>query len=186
MISVTKLRNGTLFEYNDEPWRVVEYKHVHLSRGSGAITVRARNLKNGSVRSLAFRSGDKIADTQVERQRMTFLFKDDESLVFMHPVSFEQLSLAGKLVGEESKYLRDGQEITVLFWEGEAIGVEIPPKVTLLVSAASPGVKGDTVAGASKEAVLETGAKIKVPLFINKNDKVVVDTRNGEYVERAS
>ncbi|OGY18921.1 MAG: elongation factor P [Candidatus Chisholmbacteria bacterium RIFCSPLOWO2_01_FULL_50_28] len=186
MISVTKLRVGVTFEHLGDPWRVIEYKHVHLSRGSGTITVRARNLRTGNVQTLAFRSGDRVEDISVERRLLTYLYKDGDWLVFMHPRNFEQSMVPLHGVGEGIRFVVEGQEAWVLFWEEKPLDVEIPPKVTLEVAEASPGVRGDTVAGATKDVVLITGMHLRVPLFIHKGDRVVVDTRTGKYVERAS
>lgn len=186
IVSVTKLRNGTLFEYKDHPWRVTDYKHVHMSRGAGTINVKAKNLVTGHTQNLTFKSGEKIEETQVERRRLTYLYKDDNSLQFMDPVSFEQVEIGQNFIDNEGDFLVDGQETVVIYWEGAALGIELPPKVTLAIQKASPGVKGDTVGAATKDAVLETGKKIRVPLFIKDGDRVVVDTRDGKYVERAN
>ena len=186
MIPITKLRSGSTFERQGEPWRVMTYKHVHLSRGSGTITIKARNLKNGNVRSLTFRSGERIEEIDVERRVLTYLYKDGEMLVFMDPTSFEQSMLPVSVVGNATDFLAEGQNVTVLVWDEQILDIELAPKVTLTVSEASPGVKGDTVAGATKDVVLENGKSVRVPLFIKKGEKIVVDTRTGEYVERAS
>ena len=194
MISVTKLRDGVTFEYRGDPWRVVEYKHVHLSRGSGTISVKARNLRTGGVQTLAYRSGDRVDDISVDRRQLTYLYQDGVSLIFMDPASYEQYTVPARVVGEAVHFLVEGQQIWVLFWsfggaqdkEDSALDVEIPPKVTLEVTEASPGVRGDTVAGATKDAVVSTGMHLRVPLFINKGEHVVVDTRTGKYIARST
>lgn len=185
MISVTKLRTGIVFEHKGDPWRVTEYKHVHLSRGSGTINVKARNLKSGSVQNITFKSGERIEETQVEKKRFTYLYSDPSSLYFMDPVTFEQVELPLSLADDKGDYLVEGSVATVIYWESQPLGIEIPPKVTLKVASASPGVRGDTVAGATKEAVLQTGKTIKVPLFIKEGDQIIIDTRDGGYVSRA-
>lgn len=185
MIPVTRLRNGATFEHHGEPWRVSMYKHVHLSRGSGTITVKVRSLRTGRSRTFTFRSGDRVPEIVVTRKELTFLYKESEKLLFMDPVGFEQYELALSGVGDAAEYLIEGQNVAVLFLEEDVLNVEIPPKITLVIADASPGVKGDTVSGATKDAVLQTGKRIRVPLFIKKGDRVVVDTRSGVYVERA-
>lgn len=185
MISVTKLRNGTLFELQGNPWRVLEYKHVHLSRGSGTITIRAKNLKSGNVQAHTFKSGDKVQEAEIERRELTFLYGEGNKFALMDPVSFEQIEIEKRIAPNLDKFILEGEKAAVLFWEEQAIDVEIPLKVELSVSEASPGVRGDTVAGATKEVKLETGIKVKVPLFIEKGNRIVVDTRSGEYVQRA-
>lgn len=185
MISVTKLRNGAVFEYHDEPWKVLDYKHVHLSRGSGTITVKAKNLLNATVQSHTFRSGDRVQEAQVERRHLLFLYFSDEGAVLMDSKTFEQITLKDSMVAGLRGFLTSDRGVAVLYWNEQPMGIELPAKVTLNVQQASPGVKGDTVAGASKDAILETGLRVRVPLFIEEGDAIVVDTRSGEYVERA-
>ncbi len=186
MLSVTKLRTGVVFEYANDPWRVTEYKHVHLSRGSGTITIKARNLRTGSLQAHTFKSGDKVQEAQVERRAMTYLYPEEEHLIFMHPETFEQVSIPASISGAVSKYAVEGTPIFILLFENKAIDIDLPPKVSLTVKEASPGVKGDTVAGATKDVILETNIRVRVPLFINAGDKIRVDTRTGEYIERTS
>jgi elongation factor P len=185
MISVTKLRSGITFKHKGDPWRIQDYKHVHLSRGAGTITVKARNLITGKVETLIFSSGGKVEEIVVDRMKFTFLYKDDGKLIFMNKSNFEQVEMEEALIGDKWRYLKDGQEVETLIWKGKVLDIEVPIKVTLEVVEANPGVKGDTVAGASKEVEVENGIKIRVPLFIKKGDRIVVDSRTGEYVERS-
>ena len=185
MISVTQLRNGATFEENGMPYRVLKYEHTHLSRGSGTIKIKARNLKNGNVLNLAYKSGAMIEEVSVERRVLQYLYRDGEELVFMDPKTFEQVTVAAEVLGSQALFLKGGEEIGVFFWEQEVLDVDLPPKVTLKIVEADPGVKGDSAANMYKTARLENGLTVKVPLFVDAGELVRVDTRSGEYVERA-
>lgn len=191
MISVTRLRNGATFEDKGNPYRVVKYEHTHLSRGSGTIKVKARNLRDGNVTAMTYKSGAMVNDIEVERQVLQYLYRDGEDLVFMDPKTFEQVTVAAKILGNQVDFLKEGEQIGVFFWHPstgsgqEALDVDLPPKVTLKIVEAAPGVKGDSAANVYKSATLENGLVVKVPLFINAGELVRVDTRTGEYVERA-
>ena len=186
MISVTKLRSGTTFEEGGKPYRVLKYEHTHLSRGSGTIKIKARNLKDGSVVNLSFKSGAMIEDIEVIRKKMQFLYPDGEDLVFMDPVSFEQVNLAKKIVGEQEKFLVEGEEVQVLFWDEKILDLDLPPNLVYRVAETDPGVKGNSATNVYKPAKLANGLMVKVPLFVQVGESVKVDTRTGEYVERVS
>lgn len=185
MISVTQLRNGATFEEKGQPYRVVKYEHTHLSRGSGTIKVKARSLRTGSVVNLTYRSGAMVEEITVERRVLQYLYRDREDLVFMDPKSFEQVTVAAQILGPQAHFLKEGEEAGVFFWDQEALDVDLPPKVTLKIVEAAPGVKGDSAANMYKSATLENGMTVRVPLFVKAGELVRVDTRTGEYVERA-
>ena len=185
MISVTQLRNGTTFEDGGQLYKVLKYEHTHLSRGAGTIKVKARNLRNGNVLNLAYKSGAMVEEIAVERKALQYLYRDGEDLVFMDPKSFEQVTVAAQILGPQAHFLKENEEIGVFFWGQEALDVDLPLKVTLKIVEAAPGVKGDTAANVYKTAKLENGLTIKVPLFVEAGELVRVDTRNGEYIERA-
>ena len=185
MISVTQLRNGATFEDKGQPYRVVRYEHTHLSRGSGTIKVKARNLRHGNVVNLTYRSGAMVEEIGVERRVLQYLYRDREDLVFMDPKSFEQVTIAAQILGSQAHFLKEGEEMGVFFWQDEALDVDLPAKVTLKIIEAAPGIKGDSAANMYKTATLENGLTVKVPLFVDAGELVRVDTRTGEYVERA-
>jgi len=185
MISVTQLRNGATFENKGQPYRVVKYEHTHLSRGAGTIKVKARNLRTGSVVNLTYKSGAMVEEIGVERRVLQYLYRDKEDLVFMEPTSFDQVSVAAQILGPQAHFLKEGEEIGVFFWDKEALDVDLPAKVTLKIIEAAPGIKGDSAANMYKTATLENGLTIKVPLFVKTGELIRVDTRTGEYVERA-
>lgn len=185
MISVTKLRNGVTFAYNDAPWRVTNYQHTHMSRGGGTIKVKCRNLQNGQTLTLSFKSGDHVDDILILKQKLQYLYADGNEFVFMHPDSFEQLTMSKQVLGDLSAYLKEGEMVDVLFWDETPLDIDLPPKMTFEVVEAAPGEKGDSASNVYKDAVLENGLKVRVPLFVNAHEKIRIDTRTGEYVERA-
>lgn len=186
MISVTQLRSGVTFEDKGDPWRVLEYKHTHISRGSGTIKVKCKNLKTGNVLNKTFKSGEKVEEISVSKNKLQYLYQEEDEYLFMDPVSFEQVSLSVKVVKEEAVYLREGEEVSVFYWDEMPLTLDLPPKMVFKVKEAAPGEKGDSASNVYKEAVLENGLKVKVPLFVSAGEKVRVDTRTGEYIERAT
>lgn len=192
MISATKLRNGTTFIDHGEPFKVIKYTHTHLSRGAGTIKLKVRNLKTGAVLSKTYKGNDKVDEVDISKKKLQYLYQDGKDHAFMDTSDFTQLSITGSPLGDQAKFLKEGEEYNVGFWlspksgEEEPLDVEFPPKLNFKVSEAAPGVKGDTQGGAQKDAVLENGLKVRVPLFIKKGDTVRIDTRSGEYVERVS
>ncbi|MEK7182598.1 MAG: elongation factor P, partial [Patescibacteria group bacterium] len=154
------------------------------------VRVDARNLKTGRVEEKTFNSGARVEAAPTTKRRLQYLYKDEENAVFMDPQSFEQVEIPRRIAGGEIRFLKDGQEADVLFWSsGDAadvpLTIELPPKVTLKVTDTSPGVKGNSATNIWKPALLENGLQVKVPLFIAVGDSVRVDTRTGEYIERA-
>lgn len=184
MISVTKLRSGSTFEMDDVPYRTVEYKHTHLSRGSGTIRLKARDLSTGRLKTLTFKSGDQVQDIDVERRNLQYLYEDGSSLYFMDPRSFEQVEMSKDVAGESAKFLKEGSNVFILFWEESALEIDLPPKIEVGIVECAPGEKGNSASNVYKDAIAEGGIKLRVPLFVNVGDRVRIDTRTGEYAER--
>ena len=184
MILATKLKVGVNFEHKKKPFRVIDYKHTHMSRGGGTVKIKAKNLLEGGVLALTFKSTEKIEDIDVNKKTFQYLYKENDNFVFMDPVSFEQIEIEEKIIGKEAVYLKEGEEVELLMWDDNILGLQLPPKVVLKVAEADPGEKGDSASNVMKQAKLENGMKMKVPLFVNKGDRVRVDTQTGEYVDR--
>lgn len=185
MIQASELRNGTTFVFRGEPWRVLEYKHTHMGRGSADVRVKVRGLISGTVKSETFAPGERFEEAAIAKQPRQYLYQEGEELLFMHPNTFEQERVKISTVGEAKvPFLKEGEEVAVLFWDEKPIDIEVPPKVVLTVSECDPGVRGNSATNIYKPAKLENGVVMKVPLFVKVGDKVRVDTRNGEYVER--
>ena len=184
MISVTKLRNGVTFEDKGKPFRVLKYQHTHISRGAGTIKVKVRNLANGSVSNLTYKSGASVNEIEVEKRKLQYLYSDGDDLVFMNPRSFEQVTLSRGVVGGQEKFLREGESVSVLFLDDKVLDLNLAPNFIYQVAETDPGEKGNSATNVYKPATLKNGMVVKVPLFIKVGDKVKVDTRTGEYVER--
>lgn len=184
MINVNDLRNGTVFKEEQELWQVVNYEHIKMGRGSGNIKIKAKNLKTGSIIEKSFITGARVEGADVEKKKAQFLYKDGESYFFMDPVSFEQFSLTEDIVGDQSKYLKDSLEVLLLVSDEAALGMEIPNSLVYEITETGPGERGNTVSSVFKDANLDNGLTVKVPMFTKVGDKIKVDTRTGEYVER--
>ena len=168
-----------------ELYNMVEYEHYKPGKGAAVVRTRLKSVKTGSTIDRTFRSGDKVDDVRLERRKMQFLYKSDDLYVFMDTKTYEQFELGRETVGDAVKYLKENEVLDVLIAENSALGVELPIFVELAVAKADPGVKGDTVSGATKPVVLETGTSIQVPLFIETGEILKIDTRTDQYVERA-
>ncbi|MGH7246137.1 MAG: elongation factor P [Candidatus Levyibacteriota bacterium] len=184
MLVVSELRPGTIYEEDGNLLQVMTYEHIKLGRGSANIKVKVKNLRTGSIVEKSFINGAKVADVLVLKKELQYLYKDDDSAYFMHPETFEQISVPLKIL-PEAVFLKEGEVYPVSFLRDEPLAVVIPPKVDLKVVDTAPGIKGNSATNVFKDAVLENGFKTKVPLFINIHDKIRVDTRTGAYSERA-
>lgn len=185
MINSTDLRAGTTFLSDSQPHVVLKYTFVKMGRGSATVKVKARNLISGSIVDKSFTSNNVVEDVQTTKRRLQYLYKDGGNTYFMDSKNYEQVAIPLKILGKQVAFLKEGGEVDVLFWEERALSLDIPPKVTLTVTEADPGVKGNSASNIYKSAVLENGLQVKVPLFINRGEKIVVDTRTGEYIQRA-
>jgi len=184
MTDVNKLRNGTAFELDGQPYLVLKYEFSKMGRGNANIKLKVRNLVTGSVLQKGFSSGNNVDEIFLKRRKMQYLFSDQHQSTFMDPVSFEQMEIDNEVLGESKVYLQEGGEVQLLFWEEQALAVELPAKLTYIVKETGPGEKGNTVSNMYKPATLDSGLEVKVPLFINQGEKVIIDTRNGDYVSR--
>lgn len=183
-LNVNELRNGTFFKEGKDIFLVVTYEHMKTGRGSGNIKLKVRNVRTGSVVEKSFITGARVDEADVEKKKAQFLYRDGDSFNFMDPVSFEQFSLAGQTLGEQIKYLKDGLEVVLIISEGEALSLELPMSLVYEIAETGPGERGNTVSNVYKEATLDNGLVVKVPMFISIGEHVKIDTRSGEYVER--
>lgn len=185
MISVTDLRSGAVFEDQGQFWQVLSYEHIKMGRGSGNVKVKVRNLESGSTVEKSFITGAKVQDAQLSRKKVQYLYRDNEGVHLMDMESYEQFTVPGKLVSETAKYLKEGMEVNVLAIEDKAVSLEIPKIVEYKIAQTGGSSRGNTVGASQKDAVLENGLVVKVPLFIKNGEVIRVDTRSGQYVERA-
>lgn len=184
MISVTELRSGTTYVEDGNYFVVLSYSHVKMGRGTATIKVKVRNLKSGSNIDKSYINGAKVQDVAVEKKDMQYLYKDDDFVYFMNLQSYEQVNIPLRVVPDHM-YLKDGETFTVSFLEGEPLSVMLPPKMVFKVIETAPGMKGNSATNVFKEAILENGIKTKVPLFIDMDESIRVDTRTGAYCEKA-
>ena len=187
MITTSDFKEGLIFENeNGEIVEVVEYQHHRKSQARAVVRVKLKNINTGTYTESSYRPEDKFKEVSVEKRPFTYLYKDGSMAQFMNAETFEQVGVPLEKMGEQMKYLVDNMEVIGLYINDVLFSVVTPVKVTLAVKSTVPGVKGDTVSNLTKPATLETGLEIKVPLFVNEGDKIVVDTRTGAYVERAA
>lgn len=175
------IRNGTGFLLDGQPWVGLKYEHVKVGRGSATIRIKMRNLVTGAIIEKSFINSARVEEIDLARKPMQYLYKDGESYVFMDPKSYEQVTV-GEI--EEGKYLKEAVTVNVLFWDERALAVELPPKMEFTVVECDPGIKGNSVSNLYKPAKLDNGINLRVPLFIEVGDKILVDTRDGSYAER--
>lgn len=183
-LNVTDLRNGTFYKEGKDILLVLTYEHVKTGRGSGNIKVKVRNIRTGSVTEKSFITGARVDEASVEKKKAQFLYRNGDSYNFMDPVSFEQFSIPSQVIGDQAKYLKEGLDLTLIVSDGEALGLELPMSLIYTITETGPGEKGNTVSNVFKEATLDNGLVVKVPMFMNAGEKVKVDTRSGEYIER--
>ena len=184
MIDVNDLRKGTTFELDNQIFRVLEYSHNKPGRGNATIRTKVRNIRTGSTFEKTFQSGDRVQDIRIESREMQYLYHDGDLHHFMDTQTFEQVALNAKLLDDAVNYLKDGMSVIVQDYNGESLGVDMPPAVDLKIVQADIAVRGDTASGASKLVTVETGYRVQVPLFVNEGDTIRVDTRTGEYLTR--
>lgn len=185
MFGVTDLRAGTTYQEDGQYFVVISYAHIKMGRGSANIKLKVRNLKTGSITDKSYINGAKVQKAEVAKRDMQYLYKDEENVYFMDPQTYEQVSINITLVPEHI-YLKEGEQFTVSFLDGEALSLELPPKMTFRVADTAPGAKGNSATNVFKEATLENGLVTKVPLFIDTGELIRVDTRTGAYCEKAS
>ena len=184
MINVTDLRAGTIFEDQGVIYKVLSYEHIKVGRGSASVRIKVQNLKSGSITDKSFISNAKVDSARVEKLDYQYLYKDSDSAYFMNPQTFEQINISLKLLSEHI-FLKEGQNFSLNFLNGEPLSLNLPPKMEFTVEETGAGVRGNSATNVFKDAVLENGLKTKVPLFIKAGDKIRIDTRTGAYSERA-
>lgn len=184
MITTADFRNGMTIEMDGNLFNLVYFQHVKPGKGGAFVRTRLKNLKTGAVTEKTFRAGEKVELAILDKRRMQFLYREGNSFFFMDTETYEQLPITQEEVGETAKFLLEGTTVEVALCDGKPVGVEPPVFVEMEVAETAPGVKGDTASGGSKPATLESGMVVNVPLFIEAGNRIKVDTRSGEYVER--
>jgi len=183
-VSTADFRKGLKIELEGEPYVIIDFLHVKPGKGGAFVRTKLKSLVTGNVIDRTFRSGERVQTPALEERKMQYLYKEGERYHFMDNETFEEFTLTQDQLGENKGFLPENVELQILFHNGQPIGVELPIFVELKIVQTEPGVRGDTATGGSKPATLETGAVIQVPLFLNEDDVIKVDTRTGEYIER--
>lgn len=184
MISTNDFHTGLTIELDGDIYMVIDFQHVKPGKGSAFVRSKLKNLRSGSTTERTFRAGEKVPRALIERKEMEYLYGSGEEYIFMDTESYEQISLSRQKLGDNLKYLKENMQLNILLFKGEILGLELPNSVELKVVETEPGFKGDTAAGGSKPAKLETGLVVQVPFFINEGDVLRIDTRTGAYLER--
>ncbi|MBH8582178.1 MULTISPECIES: elongation factor P [Thermoactinomyces] len=185
MISVNDFRTGLTIELDNDVWQVMEFQHVKPGKGAAFVRSKLRNLRNGNIQERTFRAGEKVPRAMVETREMQYLYESGGEYTFMDNETYEQITLPKERLEYELNFLQENMNIQIMVYKGETIGIQLPNTVELEVVETEPGIKGDTATGGSKPAKLSTGFTVQVPLFINEGDRLIIDTRSGEYVSRA-
>ena len=184
MATTSDLKTGIVTKFNGDLHSIMSVEHRTPGNLRAFYQVKMRNLKNGKTIENRFRSGEEIEIERLEFKEYQFLYKDDTNYYFMDNDTYEQTHLSESFVGDQGEFLKPGQNVQITFHDSKALSVEMPPHVELLITSAPPGIKGNTATGATKQATLETGAVVNVPLFVNEGDIIKVDIRSHEYIER--
>ena len=185
MIETNDFRPGTAFEMDGKLLTVVNVQHIKLARSGAVIKAKLRNIRDGAIFEQSFRSGDKFKAVRIEKSEATYLYRDGDLFHFMDSQTYDQIPLDRSPLEDVLPFLKEGNAVSLLRYESEVIGVELPIALELEVTQTEQGVRGDTVSGVTKPATLETGTTVQVPLFVNQGDRIKVDTRTGAYIERA-
>ncbi|MDO8570534.1 MAG: elongation factor P [Candidatus Daviesbacteria bacterium] len=184
MLNVNELRNGAVFKEDKDIFQVINFEHLKMGRGSGNIKLKVRNLKTNSVTEKSFITGARVEEADVEKKKTQYLYQDGEVLYFMDPVSFEQFSLPLSVAADSARFLKEGLEVNLIVADDQALGMEIPNSLIYEIIETGPGERGNTVSNVYKDAKLDNGLLVKVPMFMKVGDRVKIDTRTGQYVER--
>lgn len=185
MASTNDIRPGQTLDIDGTLYTIIQYQHVKPGKGKAFVRTKLKNLNTGGVVDKTFRADEQVDLAVLDKREMQFLYPDDAGLVFMDQESYEQVHIDRELLGDAGKFLKDGTVVNVPMYEGKPVGADMPITMELEVTETEPGAKGDRVSGALKPATVETGAVVQVPLFVDKGERIKIDTRTGEYISRA-
>jgi len=185
MISTSDFKTGISIVHEGNLYTIIEFQHVKPGKGSAFVRSKLKNLRSGSIIDKTWRAGEKVDPAHIDKDKMSYLYVMGEAYVFMNSETYEQVEIPKSNIEYQLNFMIEGMEVSVISFEGEILGVDIPEKVTLTVTEADPAVKGNTATSATKDAILETGFQVQVPLFVERGDKIVVNTNTGKYDTRA-
>ena len=184
MINVNDFKNGQTINYDGNLYQVLDFNHVKPGKGAAIVKAKLKNLRTGSIIEQTFNSGIKVPQGHVEKIKMQYLYENGGSYTFMNMTTYEQVDISKSQIEAESKFLKEGLEVLLFFYEGEMLGIELPEKIDYKITETEPAIKGNTATNATKDAIIETGLLVKVPLFIEQGEEIIVSTKDGKYVSR--
>jgi elongation factor P len=184
MLTINDIKNGKVIQLEGDPFIVLKFSHHKAARGGATLKTKLRNLKTGNLLDKTFQAGDKIEEADTEKKKVNFMYEDGDNAFFMDYDSYDQFDIPLEQIEEEKKYLKEGVDISMLYFEGDPIAIELPIKMEFKVVSAPPSIKGNSADSVTKQVEIETGAKINAPMFIKQGDVIRVNTETGEYVER--
>ena len=184
MINVNDFKNGLTIEYDGNLYQVLSSEHVKPGKGAAIVKAKLKNLRTGSIAEYSFNAGTKVPTAHVSKSKMQYLYSTGDVYSFMNMETYEQVDVDKNQIENEIKYLKEGLEITLIFFENELLGIELPEKIDYKITNTEPAIKGNTATNATKDAIIETGMLVKVPLFIEQGEEIIVSTKDGKYVSR--
>lgn len=185
MVNVNDFKTGMSIKYEGNIYSVVDYQHVKPGKGAAFVKAKLKNLRTGAIIEITFNSSVKVELAHIEKRDMQFLYSQGDTYYFMNMETYDQIEIKESQLGDDKKYLKENLVLNIISYEGEILGLQLPDKIEMVVTKTEPGVKGNTTNNAMKDAVLETGMTVKVPLFINEGETIIVSTKDGKYQSRA-
>ena len=185
MVNVNDFKTGMSIKYEGNIYSVVDYQHVKPGKGAAFVKAKLKNLRTGAIIEITFNSSVKVELAHIEKRDMQFLYSQGDTYYFMNMETYDQIEVKKSQLGDDKKYLKENLVLNIVSYEGEILGLQLPDKIEMVVTKTEPGVKGNTTNNAMKDAVLETGMTVKVPLFINEGETIIVSTKDGKYQSRA-
>lgn len=185
MVNVNDFKTGMSIKYEGNIYSVVDYQHVKPGKGAAFVKAKLKNLRTGAIIEITFNSSVKVELAHIEKRDMQFLYSQSDTYYFMNMETYDQIEIKESQLGDDKKYLKENLVLNIVSYEGEILGLQLPDKIEMVVTKTEPGVKGNTTNNAMKDAVLETGMTVKVPLFINEGETIIVSTKDGKYQSRA-
>ena len=185
MINVNDFKTGMTIQYEGNIYTVLDFQHVKPGKGAAIVKAKLKNLRTGSIAEYTFNAGVKVETARIEKKPMQFLYSMNDTYYFMNMNDYEQIELPKSLIGSDAKLLKENLDVDIIFFEGEMLGMTLPDKIAMKVVHTEPGVKGNTTSTAMKDAELESGLVIKVPMFIEQDEVVLISSKDGKYVSRA-
>lgn len=184
MLNVNDFKTGVTISYDGNLYQVLEFQHVKPGKGAAIVKAKLKNLRTGSIAEYSFGAGTKVPTAHISKQQMQYLYSTGTTYSFMNMETYEQIELDESQIKNEVKFLKEGLEVMITFFESEMLGIELPEKIDYVITNTEPAVKGNTATNATKDAIIETGLLVRVPLFINEGEEIIVSTKDGKYVSR--